>query len=272
MKALSKLSDKNIKILLYVVFAIGSVLCAINLCVPGVLDEVGTLANTAFMAGDDWSKCVQSMGGFYYKYGQSVLYYPFYLLLRRQPYVMYPVLVSFQMLILSLTPVIAYHISRKYLKVESKLTALLISVAGTGISSIWLYAEYTRGDLMLIFLPWPLALILLKLSTLNKEDNKTQRNLLSILLAFVAVYAYSAHSRGIVLVIATALTVIFASLFLKKHLVNYLYYIPASAVFLAIDKVLSGIFKKGVFGQYQPKHANADSFDYETFMKIFTKG
>lgn len=272
MNNFSKISDRTIKILLYIVFAAGTVFCAMRLTLPGVLDEVGTLANTALLAGDDWIKCVQSMGGFYYKYGQSVLYYPLYLLFRRQPYTLYPVLVSFQMLIISFTPVIAYHIARVYLKIESKLTALFISLAGAGISSIWLYAEYTRGDLMLIFLPWILTLLFLKLSTLDKENHRTKRNFLSVVLAFVSVYAYMAHSRGIVLLIATVITVFFVAFFLKKHVVNYLFYIPATGIFLVIDKLLTAYFKAGTFGTYKPRHGGFGSFDFERFFKITTQG
>ncbi|MCR5703014.1 MAG: hypothetical protein K6G85_00210 [Eubacterium sp.] len=270
MKVLSKFSDRSIKIFLYLFFALGTLISSINLCVPGVLDEVGTIANTAFLAGDDWSKCVQSMGGFYYKYGLSILLYPLYLIFQDSPYVLYPVFVAFQMLILSFIPVIAYHIARKYFKVESKLTALFLSLAGTGISSIWLYAEYTRGDVVLIFVPWLVMWILLKLSTLD-DTQKKEKKLFSVLLAFTAVYAYAAHSRGIVTVLAATFTLIFISLFAKRHLVNYLWYFPSLGLFMVIDKIISSLVEKGVFGKYEPKHSTLDSFNISIFMKLFSK-
>ena len=270
MKVLSKFSDRSIKIFLYLFFALGTLISSINLCVPGVLDEVGTIANTAFLAGDDWSKCVQSMGGFYYKYGLSILLYPLYLIFQDSPYVLYPVFVAFQMLILSFIPVIAYHIARKYFKVESKLTALFLSLAGTGISSIWLYAEYTRGDVVLIFVPWLVMWILLKLSTLD-DTQKKEKKLFSVLLAFTAVYAYAAHSRGIVTVLAATFTLIFISLFAKRHLVNYLWYFPSLGLFMVIDKIISSLIEKGVFGKYEPKHSTLDSFNISIFMKLFSK-
>ena len=46
---MEKLSDKKISVIMYVAFAIVSVFYGIHLCVPLVLDEVGTLANTAFL-------------------------------------------------------------------------------------------------------------------------------------------------------------------------------------------------------------------------------
>lgn len=272
MNSLSKISDRTIKILLYIIFAVGTIVCTMSLTLPGVLDEIGTVSNTAILAGDSWLKCVQSMGGFYYKYGQSLLYYPLYLAFRNQPFTLYPVLLSFQMLIISFTPVIAYHIARTYLKIESKLSALLISLGGTGISSIWLYSQYTRGDLILIVLPWILTLVFLKLSTLDKENNKKQRNLYSVLLAFLSVYAYMSHSRGIVLLIATVITVFFISIFIKTHIVNYLYYIPATGIFLIIDKILTHYFKAANFGPYKPHHGGFASFNFDRFMKITTQG
>ena len=61
---LKNMSDRDVKILIYAVFAITTVFFASTLSLPYVLDETGTVANTAFMAGDDWSFCVQTMGGF----------------------------------------------------------------------------------------------------------------------------------------------------------------------------------------------------------------
>ena len=270
MNYLEKMSDRTIKILLYIAFAVVTVVSSMQLLVPGVIDEIGTLSNTAFLAGNDWIKCIQSMGGFYYKYGQVIFYYPFYMLLRDYPFLIYPVLVSVQMVFISLIPVIAYHIARTYFQIESKLSALLIALGGGGISSIWLYAEYTRGEFMLILLPWVLALLFLKLSTLDKENHRKQRNIYSALLAFVSIYAYMAHSRGIVLVIATIMTVFFISLVLKKHVANYLIYLPVSAVMLGIDKYLTHYFKAATFGPYEPRHGGFDSFDVDTFAHIFT--
>ena len=77
MNYLEKMSDRTIKILLYIAFAVVTVVSSMQLLVPGVIDEIGTLSNTAFLAGNDWIKCIQSMGGFYYKYGQVFFYYPF---------------------------------------------------------------------------------------------------------------------------------------------------------------------------------------------------
>ncbi|MBE5958098.1 MAG: hypothetical protein E7254_04450 [Lachnospiraceae bacterium] len=266
---MKNLSDKSISILMYLAFAAVSVFYGIHLCVPLVLDEVGTIANTAFLAGDDWSICVQTMGGFYYKYGQSLLYLPIYLLFKHNPFRMYKVIMAFHMFCISFIPVIAYNIVRKYLKVESKVYALFLAVAGTAIPSMWLYTMYARGDMMLILLPWVLVLIILKLSM--DEDMKGKKFVAySILLAAVSVYSYMAHSRGIVLLIATVMTIAIVHIWFKKKMVVYSAYVPVTVVLMVIDKFVSRYVKHGVYGKYGTKHASVENFDIETFMKIFT--
>lgn len=266
--SLANISDRKIKIIIYFIFAITTVVLGIQLSLPYVLDEVGTVANTAFMAGDDWSLCVQTMGGFYYKYGFSALYLPLYLIFKSNPVLMYKAMISLNMLIISFIPVISYHICRNYLNIKSKLQALLISVPAVGISSIWLYSAYSRCDVILIFLPWPILLLLLKLSSLEKSMKK---NILSVLLAFITVYAYMTHTRGLVLIVAALLTIIIMSVLYKKHIVNYFLYLPATGIFLVVDKILASIVKQGVYGKYGTRHGSMEALDYETLGKLFTQ-
>lgn len=265
---LKNLSDTKIKLIIYFIFAITTVIFGTRLSLPYVLDETGTIANTAYMAGDDWSLCVQSMGGYYYKYAFSALYLPIYLIFRSHPVLMYKAMIAFNMLIMSFIPVIAYHICRSYLKIESKIQALVISIPAIGISSIWLYSAYARCEVILIFLPWLLLLLLLELSYTEKS---VKNNVFSFLLAFVSVYAYASHTRGLVLVIATFMTVILMSLIYRKHIVNYFLYVPMTAVFLFIDKILASSIKWGVYGKYGTRHGSMDVIDFETLAKIFTR-
>lgn len=264
------LSDRAIMLFMYTVFAVFSVFCALHLSIPLVLDETGTMANTAFLAGDDWSICAQSMGGFYYKPGQAILYLPIYLIFRDNPFMMYKFLMVFNMLFISLIPVIAYYICRNYFKINSQIKAVLLAVSSGGLSSLWLYSIYSRSDMMLILLPWVLLLILLELLDAVDTSNRKKHGLLTLCLSFISVYAYMCHSRGLILLIATFLTVLAATFIYKKKIVNYLIYIPATTIFLIVDKIVSGYFKNGIYGVYGTRHASIESFDFEKFMKIFT--
>lgn len=269
-KTFYKPSDRIIKVILYLIFASVSVYYGIHLSVPLVIDEVGTIANTAFLAGDDWSLCVQSMGGFYYKYGVSVLYLPFYLFFKNTPYFMYKAIMAFHMLIISFIPVIAYVICRKYLKINSWIKAVFLASASTGISSLWLYSLYSRSDAMLIFFPWIIVLILLELSVCDTSAHKIRWNILSFVLAFVTVYAFMSHSRGIILMIATLITLLFVTFAYKKNIVNYMIYLPSTVIMLVIDTVISFYFKNGVYGEYGTSHASIESFHFDAFMKLLT--
>ena len=176
---------------------------------------------------------------------------------------------AFHMICVSFVPVISYNIMRKYFKIESKLYATFLAVAGAGIPSMWLYTMYARGDMMLILLPWVLALIILKLSM--DEDMKSKKLVLySMLLAFVSVYAYMAHSRGVVLLIAVVMTVAIMHIWFKKKIVMYSAFVPTALVLLVIDKFFSRYVKHGVYGMYGTKHASVENFDFDTFLKIFT--
>lgn len=262
-------TDRKIMVTMYALFAVVTSIFGFKLCMPPVLDEVGTLANTAFLAGDDWSLCVQSMGGFYYKYGVSVLYLPIYIMFKSNPFMMYRMIMVLHMLIMSFIPVIAYYILRKYLNVDTGKKAVLIAIATGGISSTWLYGMYARADVMMMFLPWVLLLILLEL--LQIKDNKKKKYIFSALLAVVAVYAYMSHSRGIVFVIATFMTVIIFTIIFKKNIVSYIVYVPVTGVMLVIDKIISAYIKNGVYGQYGTQHASMESINFADFAKMFTK-
>ena len=72
---------------------------------------------------------------------------------------------------------------------------------------------YLRGDMMLIVLNWVCALLIL--NAMYAKTRK-ERQIYTILLSFCAVYAYACHSRGIVMVIATAMTVLLIPFLQRK--------------------------------------------------------
>lgn len=71
---------------------------------------------------------------------------------------------------------------------------------------------------------------------LSSTTSKTVRNVLSAVLAFVTVYAYMTHTRGVVLIIAAFMTVVLISAVYKHKTVNYFIYVPVSGVLMVIDK------------------------------------
>ncbi len=139
--------------------------------------------------------CVQTMGGFYYKYAFSALYYPIYIAFRSNPVYMYKAMISFNMLIMSFIPVISYHILQKAFKNRIKKYRALLNIR----TCSWYFLQFGYMqcmpvcDVMLIFLPWPILLVILELSS---TTSKTVRNVLSAVLAFVTVYGlYDTYKR-----------------------------------------------------------------------------
>ena len=238
---------------------------ALKLNIPPVLDEVGILANSAYAAGYDWSETTYTMGGFYYKYGISLLYAPF-LKAIDDPYILYKVLLSINVFLYAFVPVIAYTIQKKHLKMKRLVAALFAIIVGA-IPCCFIFQLYAKADSMLIVLPWVILYLIMELSGLTSGRRKT---VLSILLAAVSMYSYMVHTRGVVIIIALILTIVLAGILNKKCVINIPAFLVTAAVLLAADKWLSGLFYDGVYGAYGTAHASAESFEFSELKKIFT--
>ena len=238
---------------------------ALKLNIPPVLDEVGILANSAYAAGYDWSETTYTMGGFYYKYGISLLYAPF-LKLIDDPYILYKVLLSINVFLYAFVPVIAYTIQKKHLQMK-RLVAVLFAIIVGAIPCCFIFQLYAKADSMLIVLPWVVLYLVMELSGTNSGRKKT---VLSILLAAVSMYSYMVHTRGVVIIIALILTIVLAGVLNKKCVINIPAFLVTAAILLAVDKWLSGLFYDGVYGAYGTAHASAESFEFSELKKIFT--
>lgn len=238
---------------------------ALKLNIPPVLDEVGILANSAYAAGYDWSETTYTMGGFYYKYGISLLYAPF-LKLIDDPYILYKVLLSINVFLYAFVPVIAYTIQKKHLQMK-RLVAVLFAIIVGAIPCCFIFQLYAKADSMLIVLPWVVLYLVMELSGVNSGRKKT---VLSILLAAVSMYSYMVHTRGVVIIIALILTIVLAGVLNKKCVINIPAFLVTAAILLVVDKWLSGLFYDGVYGAYGTAHASAESFEFSELKKIFT--
>ncbi|MCR4625759.1 MAG: hypothetical protein K5795_07335 [Lachnospiraceae bacterium] len=257
--------DRLIGFFLFTVFFGTGLITALKLNIPPVLDEVGILANSAYAAGYDWTETTYTMGGFYYKYGISILYAPF-LKLIDDPYILYKVLLSVNVFLYAFVPVIAYTIQKKHLHMK-RLVAVLFAITVGAIPCCFIFQLYAKADSMLIVLPWAVLYLIMELSGLTGGRKKA---VLSILLAAVGIYSYMVHTRGLVIIIALILTIILAGVLNKKCIVNIPAFLVTAAVLLLADKWLSGLFYDGVYGAYGTLHASAESFEFSELKKIFT--
>lgn len=262
--------DLTTGICLYVAALIFGLVFALRLNVPPVVDEVGTLGNTALLMGYDWSETLFVQGGCYFKYGYALFYYPLMLIFTNS-YNLYKACLALNVIINSFIPVIANIIFRKYLgrgRVESAFMAGAVYL----LPSAFFYTLYTKADSILIFLPWLMLLILLRLMELEKTvGDKIRRVVLSCVLAFLGVFSFMAHTRGLVNYIALVLAIILIHIICEAKTVSYIAFIVSSAGLFYLDSRLSSYFKTSLFGVYGTRYSSLESYDFESLKLIFTK-
>ncbi len=272
-------TDRLINVLLYALTLAFLGLKALKLNNPPVLDEVGTMANAAYMAGYDWSECVQSMGSHYYKIGIALLYYPAFRLIR-DSFVLYRTCIFINMALISFIPVFAHIILKKYLLPTSEkkgrgvitervVPALIAHVVGL-LPSVDLHSMYAKSDPMLIFLPWPIMLCIFEGLDADEAGKKTKLRIMSVLAAFLSVYAYLSHTRGIVVIIALLMTNICMQLFTGRRPFAWIPYLASTGVFLVAERFISRYFREHVI-IYGTRHGTLETAGLEELRNLFTR-
>lgn len=216
------------------------------LVVPVISDETTTMANAAWLSGYDWSWMVTALGGYYYRFGQALLTLPFFALLD-DPDMIYRLSMVLQSAIqVSIIPVV-YIICRRYLSVKSQKTALLLGMAVCLVPSMVLYTFYYRGDFLLGVLPWHVLLFFLETVKAAEEKRRLSRILYTMLAVFFSVFSYTAHTRGIIVIIALVLAAAFLKIFEKKNSLHWGSLFIAAIIFILIDSRTGNIFKNALY-------------------------
>ena len=229
---------------------------ALRLNIPPVIDEVATVASPMYLAGYDWSETLHAMGGYYFKYGGGMVYYPLVVLIK-DPYVLYRSMLAFNAVVCSFIPVIAFVILKKHFGVR-RSSSWVMSLITFCLPVTALYTLYARADAMLIFTPWLIALIILTLVKISvsgaageeKKRFRRKKIILSILLALVTCASYSLHTRGIAVVLAVIVTVLIVSLILKTRIVAVIPSVLTLGAALFIDNAIASFFKEALYSHY----------------------
>ena len=109
--------DRICMISLFAVMLVLMGVPALCLSTNTVVDELGTLTNTALLTGRNWGTGIISNGGFYYRYGMAFVWLlPF--LIFKDPIMVYKAASFVNALFMATTPLMDYYISRRYLKIE----------------------------------------------------------------------------------------------------------------------------------------------------------
>ena len=250
---------------------------ASRLNIPPVIDEVATVASPMYLAGYDWSETLHAMGGYYFKYGGGMVYYPLVVLIK-DPYVLYRSMLAFNAVVCSFIPVIAFVILKKHFGVR-RSSSWVMSLITFCLPVTALYTLYARADAMLIFTPWLIALIILTLVKISvsgaageeKKRFRRKKVILSILLALVTCASYSLHTRGIAVVLAVIVTVLIVSLILKTRIVAVIPSVLTLGAALFIDNAIASFFKEALYSHYGTSFSSTESFDFGALSNIFTK-
>ena len=261
---------KNIYLIGVTVLA-GMVLIAMacQLTVPVISDETTTMANAAWLGGYDWHLMVTSLGGLYYRFGQALLTVPFFTFLD-DPDMIYRLSMILQALIqVSMIPVV-YMICMRHLSVKSEKLAALMGAAVCLVPSIALYVFYYRGDFLLSVLPWYVLLSFLEAMRAAKEGKRLRRILWTITAVFFATYSYTAHTRGIIVLIALLMTAIAVRIFLKQKSLSWTVLIGIGVVCFAVDSCTGQMLKDALYSM-SGLNANAiESTDMKSYFSIFS--
>ena len=246
------LNRKCVWIILYLLACLVSSIPVMILTSPIVEDGVGTMALAAYVSGYDWSAFL-AQDGYFYKYGQAIWYIvPFAVF--ENPIVTYRVMLFVNSLLVAFIPVICFYLSKKHCGMDAK-KAFAIALAVGFYPAILLYSKYTWAESVLCLMPWVLILIFSKLLGDNLSDDS--RKVYSCLLAITSVYAFMSHQRGLVIVIATIVVVLFCDG--NKH-VSRVHFFATLVICMIIDSIVCRVLKQYVYGGAVLKHNTLSDF------------
>ncbi|MCM1181113.1 MAG: hypothetical protein NC347_12705 [Clostridium sp.] len=235
------------------------------LSVSYILDETGTVANAAFLAGYNWNDWVNSTGGYFYKYGQAPFYFLFFKFFSN-PYMIYKGLMLINGLFVACIPVISYKILRKHLGIEEQGKCMLLSFCIAVVPAPVLYSLFARADVMLISCAWFVLYTLLE--SMDAEQTK-EKVWWSSLTGFLSIYIYMCHSRGIVFVIAMFMVTAVIRFWVKNKGICFSAYLLNVFLWLAVDKKLTSFFKNSIWGSGNKKNT-FENVNYDKYATLLT--
>ncbi len=221
-------------------------------------NEFGVMAWSALFSGKNWTNIVSKIG-YYYGYGGAILYTPLFIFIKNS-FTLYKAILILNGVIVSIVPVIAYHIGR-LLGMEKAWNRLLLALVCGIYSTTFAHTKFAWNETACIIIPWLLIFLLLQTDNIG---NKVAKHFMSVLTAFAAVFAYSAHPRLLSVTIAAVVIILFARLAMKKKLVFLSSFIPALAVFAVLEFMLRTHLMNVMWGENRAELQN-------TFGSIFGK-
>lgn len=220
----SVFGDRGVMFIMFAANVVMHSLLSIYMELPAVNpDEIGVLSVSAFYTGKDWSGLMGQIG-YYYGYVQALFYAPLFLIFKN-PYSLYKACLVINGILISFIPLIAYDLCGRLgiEKVWKKLAASFC--AGSYITYI-AHSKFLWNEAICSVLPWVLLWLMIISCGCAGLPKKI---ILSAVGGLLCAVCYAAHSRLIAVVIAFALTVIIARIFMKKQTLLLPVFLPVLA-------------------------------------------
>ena len=246
-KLYSRAGQKAILLLLYLFFFALHLAVAQSAYLPSIEPNEFTAAALANMfTGGDWTAAM-SRSDYFYGFLQALLYVPA-MLITKDPFTQYGIMVTINALVMSFVPVIAYSCSRM-LGLEKIWQSLLAAVCCGGWMTYMIHSSFIWNETAAMFMPWLCFWLLLKTDRAEKKGAKAA---LSVLLGFGTALSYLAHERLFALILALALTVILLRSVFKRKSVNMPAFFISLGVFFAAAVAANYLVQNALWGVSDP--------------------
>lgn len=228
-----------------------------------VPDEINPLAVGFMLRGENWTQYLIA-DGYYYKYGQLLFYLPFIVLIKNN-YILYRVLLLANAIIVSFLPVCVYEILTEYLGCKKVEKSFQISIMIGFIPAVLLNSKFIWAESLLLIIPWIIIILFLKLMDYDVSDS--EKWIYSVLIAVLQVYAYMVHTRGIVILIAALLCTIMIRFVLKEKNIKFIPYLGVTVFLYFVDSFLGTIIRNHLYNGVEDLAGGTTAFINSEFIK-----
>lgn len=226
-------------------------------------DEINPLAVGFMLRGENWTQYLIA-DGYYYKYGQLLFYLPFIVLIKNN-YILYHVLLLLNAIIASFVPVCVYEILTEYLGCKKVEKSFQIAIIIGFIPAVLLNSKYIWAESLLLIIPWIIIILFLKVMDQNISNSK--KWIYSMLIAALQVYAYMVHTRGIVILIASLLCTIIIRFVIREKNIKFIPYLGVTVALCWADSLLGNIIRNYLYGGDENLIGGTTNFINSEFIK-----
>ena len=238
---------KGIMFLLYLVFFALHLAASAAAYLPSIdPNEFSSAALANMFIGGDWTAAM-SRSDYFYGFLQAILYVPA-MLVTKDPFLQYRLMLGINGLVMSFVPVIVYSCSRM-LGMEKTWQSVFAAVCCGGWMTYVIHSKFIWNETAAMFLPWLVFYLLLRADRAETKSAKAARTLL---LSLTAALSYCAHQRLFALILALSVTVVLVRLLFRRRAVNLPVFFISLVIFLAGATIANYIVQTELWGVSDP--------------------